>query len=129
MLFFFSVLPKKSLQDAENLIHAFTRLRPDYCNALLSGCSNNSIKILQLIQNTAARTRTRTHFFYISHLYLPRSIGSPIKSRIDFKVLLLTYKALNGLAPNHLKELDVLYGPPRPLRSGAGLLVISRIIN
>src|SRR4029434_7226739 len=52
----------------------------------------------------------------------------PVKSRIDFKVLLLTYKALNDLAPNYLKELVVPYCPPRPLRSrSAGLLVIPRI--
>src|SRR4029434_9703341 len=52
----------------------------------------------------------------------------PVKSRIDFKVLLLTYKALNYLAPNYLKELVVPYCPPRPLRSqSAGLLVIPRI--
>src|SRR4029434_1284164 len=52
----------------------------------------------------------------------------PVKSRIDFKVLLLTYKALNDLAPNYLKELVVPYCPLRPLCSqSAGLLVIPRI--
>ena len=41
------------------------------------------------------------------------------------KLLLLTYKALNDLAPNYLKELVVPYCIPRPLRSqSAGLLVI-----
>ena len=60
-----------------------------------------------------------------SHLYLP---WLPVKSRIDFKVLLLTYKALNDQAPNYLKELVVPYCPLRPLRSqSAGLLVIPRI--
>ena len=34
----------------------------------------------------------------------------PIKARIDFKILLITYKALNGLAPLYL--LDLL--PPKP---------------
>src|SRR4029434_9229484 len=52
----------------------------------------------------------------------------PVKSRIDLKVLLLIYKALNDLAPNYLKELDVPYCPPRSLRSqSAGLLLILRI--
>src|SRR4029434_7851816 len=52
----------------------------------------------------------------------------PVKSTIDFKVLLLTYKALNDLAPNYLKELVVPYCPPRSLCSqSTGLLVIPRI--
>src|SRR4029434_8829313 len=52
----------------------------------------------------------------------------PVKSRIDCKVLLLTCKALNGFAPNYLKELAVPYCPPRPIHSqSAGLLVIPRI--
>ena len=47
----------------------------------------------------------------------------PIKFRIQFKVLLLVYKALNGLAPKYIKELFVPYKPRRHLRSEAkGLL-------
>ena len=49
-----------SLQDAEKRIHACITSRLDYCNSLLSGCSNNSIQSLQLIQNAAACTLTRT---------------------------------------------------------------------
>ncbi len=40
-----------------------------------------------------------------------------ITNRIDFKILLITYKALNGLAPQYLSELLSHYSPPRPLRS------------
>ena len=36
---------------------------------------------------------------------------------IDFKILLLTYKALNGLAPAYLREQLVPYFPTRTLRS------------
>ncbi len=39
------------------------------------------------------------------------------KHCIDFKILLITYKALNGLAPQYLSELLLHYSPPRPLRS------------
>ncbi len=41
----------------------------------------------------------------------------PIKHCIDFKILLITYKALNGLAPQYLSELLSHYSPPSPLRS------------
>ena len=37
--------------------------------------------------------------------------------RIKFKVLLLTYRALNGLAPLYLTTLLQKYTPPRSLRS------------
>ncbi|KAL0150320.1 hypothetical protein M9458_054428, partial [Cirrhinus mrigala] len=52
----------------------------------------------------------------------------PIKHRIDFKILLITYKALNGLAPQYLSELLSHYSPSRPLRSqNSGNLIIPRI--
>ena len=49
----------------------------------------------------------------------------PVKFRIEFKILLLTYKALLGQAPSYLQELIVPYYPTRTLRSlNAGLLVV-----
>ncbi len=41
----------------------------------------------------------------------------PISSRIDFKIALLTYKCLNGLAPQYLADLLVPYNCSRQLRS------------
>ncbi len=52
----------------------------------------------------------------------------PTKHRIDFKILSITYKALNGLAPQYLSELLSHYSPPWPLRSqNSGRLIIPRI--
>ncbi len=46
----------------------------------------------------------------------------------DLKILLITYKALNGLAPQYLSELLSHYSPPRPLLSqNSGHLIIPRI--
>ena len=56
----------------------------------------------------------------------------PVKSRIEFKILLLAYKALNGQSPSYLKELIVPYYPTRPLRSQTylfGLLVVPRVTS
>ncbi len=51
-----------------------------------------------------------------------------LEHRIDFKILLITYKALNGLAPQYLSEILSHYSPPRPLRSqNSGHLIIPRI--
>ncbi|KAK0155376.1 hypothetical protein N1851_002280 [Merluccius polli] len=52
-------------------------------------------------------------------------IPSFVKFRIEFKILLLTYKALHDQAPSYLKELIVPYYPTRTLRPlNAGLLVV-----
>ena len=41
----------------------------------------------------------------------------PIKHRIDYKIILLTYKCLHGQGPQYLSELLHPYQPSRNLRS------------
>uniref|UniRef100_A0A3B5R938 Reverse transcriptase domain-containing protein n=1 Tax=Xiphophorus maculatus TaxID=8083 RepID=A0A3B5R938_XIPMA len=116
-----------SQPDLEKLIHAFIFSRIDYCNSVFTGLSNKSIKQVQLIQNAAARVLTKTR--KIEHItpVLKSLHWLPVAQRIDFKILLLVYKSLNGLAPQYIKDLLLLYQPSRPLRSsGSGLLCISR---
>jgi hypothetical protein len=51
-----------------------------------------------------------------------------VKARADFKGLLLTYKALHGLAPTYLSDMVLPYIPTHTLRSpDAGLLTVPRI--
>ena len=117
-----------SQTDAEKLVHAFVTSRLDYCNSLLSGCSNGSLKSLQLVQNAAARVLTRTRKRDHISPILASLHWLPVKSRIEFKISLLTYKALNGQAPSYLKELIIPYNPTRTLRSqNAGFLVVPRV--
>ena len=67
--------------------------------------------------NTAARILTRTKRFD----HIPPVLASlhwlPVKARADFKVLLLTYKALHGLAPTYLTLWS----------QDAGILTVPRI--
>ena len=49
----------------------------------------------------------------------------PVDKRIEYKLLLYTYKALHGLAPGYLCKLVVPYEPRRVLRSaGSNLLTV-----
>ncbi|MEJ4599689.1 hypothetical protein SJ928_14005 [Enterococcus faecium] len=115
-------------EDAEKLVHAFVTSRLDYCNALFSCCTNSLVKNLQLVQNAAAPVLTRTG----SRDHISPVLASlhwlPVKFRIEFKILLLTYKALNDKAPIYVKNLIVPYCPSRTLRSlNARLLAVPRV--
>ena len=62
--------------------------------------------------NTAARILTRTKIFDHITPVLASLHWLPVnKARADFKVLLLTYKALHGLVPTHLSDLVLPYIP------------------
>lgn len=51
----------------------------------------------------------------------------PIQYRIEFKILLIVYKALNNLAPQYLSKLSTEHNPVRSLRSQTShLLWVSR---
>lgn len=61
-----------SQKDVEKLVHAFVYSRLDYCDSLLSGCPNKSLKTLQLIQNAASSVQKCTDnvFITLSGLFL-----------------------------------------------------------
>ncbi len=100
----------------------------EYCNALLGGCPASSINKLQIVQDAAARVLTRSRKYDHITPILQSLHWLPIKFHISYKILLLTYKALNGLAPAHITSLVSRYNPTRSLRSqNSGLLVVPRI--
>ena len=47
----------------------------------------------------------------------------PVNQRIQFKILLLTFKSLNGLAPVYIDEMIQRYVPNRKLRSSSAFLL------
>ncbi len=118
----------RPMSNAEMLINAFMTSRLDYCNALLGDYSACLINKLKMVQNAAARVLTRTRKYDHISPVLSTLHWLPIKHCIDFKILLITYKALNDLAPQYLGELLSHYSHPRPLRSqNSGHLIIPRI--
>ncbi len=83
---------------------------------------------LQLIQNAAARILTRTRKSEHITPVLRSLHWLPVTFRIDFKVLLLVYKPLNGLGPKYFADMLTEYKPNRPLRSlGSSQLEIPRV--
>ena len=82
-----------------------------------SGLRQDHINKLHLVQNSAARLLTETR----KHEHISPILRSlhwlPIPERIDFKLLLLTFKSLNDVAPPYVEELLVRYRPTTALRS------------
>jgi hypothetical protein len=77
----------------------------DYCNALYFGIDSNLLNQLQGIQNRACRIVFGLKRKESVADYLKRLHWLKVSERIEFKILLLTYKALNGLAPCYLSKL------------------------
>ena len=101
------------------LVHAFISSKLDNCNSLLCGRPKHLLNRLRLIQNTAARIVTLSKRFDHITPILFKLHWLPLGYRIDFKILLLVYKCLNGLASTYLSELLRYTNGPRLLRSSS----------
>ncbi len=106
-------------EAASVAIHAFVTSKLDYCNSLLYGLSKGVIKQIQRVQNAAARTLTNTRKHDHISPILRNLHWLPIHRRIEYKLLMHTYKAFHEQGPQYLSELLVHYEPSRTLRSSS----------
>ncbi len=105
-----------------------TSAHPPLCHRWNTTELKKTIRQLQLIQNAAARILTRTRKSEHITPVLRSLHWLPVTFRIDFKVLLLVYKSLNGLGPKYMSDMLTEYKPNRPLRSlGSSQLEIPRV--
>ena len=73
--------------------------------------------MLQHVQNAAARLLTLSlKFLHITPILIQLH-WLPIQTRVKFKILLITFKALHGRAPVYIKDKIIRYQPVRELRS------------
>ena len=102
---------------ARTLVQANVTSLLDYCNSLLVDLPKSLLSMLQRVQNCAARVVKRVP--KTSHItpVLKELHWLPVSFRVQYKLLLLTYKALNGLAPPYISDLLQPYQPVRTLRS------------
>ena len=77
----------------------------DYCNALYIGANQSVLKQLQNLQNRAARVIKGLKRKDDVTPHLEELHWLKVKERIEFKILLLTFKCIYGLAPKYLCDL------------------------
>ena len=92
----------------EKLIRAIITSRLDYCNSLLYGVADHHIQKLQRVMNASARLI----FCAPKHCHITPLLQQlhwlPIRLRIEFKILLITFKVLQGSFPKYLIDFTAI---------------------
>ena len=102
-----------SRSSTETLIHAFITIRLDYCNSLLYGLPKYQLSKLQRVMNASARlVYCAPKSCHITPL-LRELHWLPVCYRIEYKIILLTFKVLHGMAPDYLRHLISVLPPSR----------------
>ena len=91
----------------ECIVHAFISSRLDLNNAILFGLPSKLIQKLQTIQNAAARIVVQASKFTSAKPILEKLHWLPVDKRIEYKIILLAFKAIHGLTASYLKDLLV----------------------
>ena len=87
------------------LVNALVFSHLDYCNSLLINLPKNTIRPFQRIQNFAAKMAAGKSKFSSATEALKELHILPIPVRCEFKILMMVYKSLHGLAPIYLTSL------------------------
>ena len=77
----------------------------DYCNSMFYGISSQLLHQLQLIQNACAKVITGKYKYDHMNDDLNKLHWLSVRKRVVFKICLLSFKAVNGLAPVYLNDM------------------------
>ena len=93
-------------------------------NALLYGLPEKLIKRLQNIQNAAARIIVGADRYASAKPIISQLHWLRVRQRMDYKIILLTFKALNGLTAIYIRDLITIKTVSRDLRNNKGIQLI-----
>jgi hypothetical protein len=122
---------RRSVTDSvfQSLVVSLALTRLDYGNATLTGIPQHLIRRLQSVMNAAARLiHSASRYQHITPL-LRQLHWLKAQERINFKLAVLAFKCLHGMAPPYLAEEFVRpadFEAPRRLRSASSLLLVVR---
>ena len=112
--------------DTKSLVDIFYVIR-DYLykknSRTLYGISDYNINHLRRIQNSAAHIVTNTRKYDHITPILQKRHWLPVRQRIHFKILLITYKSINDMAREYLCELVSIRKSSRKLGSSSQILL------
>ena len=110
---------------AKALVHAMITCRNDYCNSHLYYLPDYQLYKLQRVLNASARLIYTAHRYCHATPLLRDLHWLPviIRYRVNFSVLLITYKVIHGLAPEYLSNLLQFMDPSYNLRSANSLML------
>ena len=106
----------------ETLIYAFVSSRLNYWNSLLYGLPDFLLNKLQRVQNSSARLIFNEHKFCQTTPLIMELNWLPIRLTIEFKILLITFEILHGLAPYYLSYLLLLLGVHQDIILGTQMI-------
>ena len=101
----------------KSVVHALVTNKLDMYNSLYTGLPQQQINKLKRVHHAAARLITGKRKYERITPILKELHWLPLEQRINYKVLVLTYKCLNGLAPAYLAQLLQVRTHTRTLRS------------
>ena len=111
------------MSTAQIANHALVTSNLYYLNGLLHGLPARQLAKLKRVQNTAARivSRVPRRCHIIPVLLTLHCLA--VKYRVQFKALVLTYKAMHNEGPSYIKDMLVHHNSRRTLRSDFKLLL------
>ncbi len=121
-----SVRRSLTKEAAATAIHAFVTSRLDVCNSPLYGLPKVTLSQVQWVQNSAANCLVVAKWWEHITPVLRDLHWLSISRHVDYKILVLVYKALNGTAPEYMCELLTVLEGVWDLRSVLNVVCLKK---